>query len=191
MDQAIQRDMLARVGDDLRRLGEMLEAVHERQRLVARAAAPSVGPVAVRDVVDRALAMLDLRDHHVVVEGDVTARVDAFVLERVVANLVDNAFRHSPAGTTVHVWLGRSADDGAVCISVEDEGDGVPEPDRARVFEPLFHRGPGTGMGLAIVHDLVDSLDGYVWVEDASGGGAAFRLAVPEAPEVDGPATRA
>ena len=189
----VQGTMLARVREDLRRLGDLLHAVHERQRLLAHAAGTSVQSVSLADLVGRVLAMLDLRDHEVLVVGEVTADVDPFLVERVLANLVGNAVHHSPAGTTVHVRLGLASDDGEVWIAVEDEGDGIPEPDRGRVFDPLFRRGgSGTGMGLAIVRDVVGALGGRVWIEDRPGGGASFQVVLPPvADDLSGPGSPA
>lgn len=179
VDEAVQHDMLMRARDDLGRLGRLLEAVADRHALLARAGSGFVRRVRLQDAARQVVDLLDLRDHDVVVEGDATACLDPFLVDRVLANLVDNACRHSPPGTAVVVRVG-TADEGSWWVSVDDEGDGVPEPDRERVFAPMFRRGgDGTGMGLAIVRDLVEALGGRVWVEEAVGGGASFRLAVP------------
>jgi two-component system NtrC family sensor kinase len=61
----------------------------------------------------------------------------------------------------------------------------VPEPDRERIFDPFFTTKPpgaGIGLGLALVQRAVDDMGGVVWVEDARGGGAAFKVFVPAGP---------
>jgi hypothetical protein len=72
-----------------------------------------------------------------------------------------------------------------VLVVVTDRGPGVPEPDRERIFDPFFTTKPpgaGIGLGLALVQRAVDDMGGVVWVEDARGGGAAFKVFVPAGP---------
>lgn len=182
VDRDVQLEMLGRAREDLGRLGRLLEAVGERHALLARAGGGEVQRLHVADVARRVVGLLDQGDHEIEVEGDADVHVDGFLVERILANLVDNACRHSPPGTRVHVRLGPTDDDAGWWATVDDDGDGVPEADRERVFEPLF-RGDdgGTGMGLAIVRDLVAALGGQVWVEEAFGGGASFCLVLPDA----------
>jgi signal transduction histidine kinase len=121
------------------------------------------------------------------------ARVDSGALTQVLGNLVDNAVKYGAPGQTVTVRLAR---DGAlVRLTVEDEGPGVPEPVRGRVWEPFvrMHGGEagrpgGTGLGLAVVRDLVRAMDGATSVEQAPGGGARFVITLPacEAEPTDG-----
>ncbi len=111
----------------------------------------------------------------------VQARADAEALERVVVNLVENAV-HASEGGRVKVSLERLAD--GLCIKVEDSGDGVPPKLRQRIFEPFFTTKPvgeGTGLGLAVVHGLVDELGGGIEVGDSALGGARFDVFLPEA----------
>ena len=76
------------------------------------------------------------------------------------------------------VGVARAA--GAVRVWVDDEGPGVPVAERTRVFEPFVRLGRrgarGSGIGLAVVRDLVEQHGGEVWVEEAPGGGARFVL---------------
>jgi signal transduction histidine kinase len=101
-----------------------------------------------------------------------------------VENLVVNATRHTPAGTTV--WVGVRRQDGGVLLVVEDEGPGVPPELREQVFEP-FRKGrnvadhaPGSGIGLALVARFATLHGGRAWVEDRQGGGASFRVFLPD-----------
>ncbi|MDA8045135.1 MAG: HAMP domain-containing sensor histidine kinase [Actinomycetota bacterium] len=120
--------------------------------------------------------------------------IPAVYAERMVANLVDNARRF--ATTTVSVTVGPAAGpDGYAEVHVVDDGPGVPEPDRARIFErfvrldPARERGEGGfGLGLAIVADLSRFYGGTIQVGDAPGEGADFVLRLPAA--VDGPLRR-
>jgi signal transduction histidine kinase len=114
----------------------------------------------------------------------VQAAVDADALRQILLNLLDNAVKYGPRGQTVRLLVEPLA--AGARIAVEDEGPGVPARERARVFE-RFHRldrdrdGPvaGTGIGLAVVRDLVQRHGGRCLVEAASGGGARFVVELP------------
>ena len=118
--------------------------------------------------------------------GHAVVRADKRRLERVVANLLDNARRHG--GGVSRVSVERS--DGWVRVAVEDSGEGVPLGDRDRIFE-RFARGEaagrrdesdGTGLGLSLVREHVRLHGGRVWVEDAPAGGARFVVQLPVRP---------
>ncbi|SKA81461.1 Signal transduction histidine kinase [Agreia bicolorata] len=114
--------------------------------------------------------------------GGVTAAQlhgDAGLLAQLVRNLVDNAARHANSAVALAV---RAYDpDGTVTLVVEDDGAGVPEADRERVFERFVRLdearardGGGSGLGLAIVREIAVAHGGTVVVEQAAGGGARF-----------------
>jgi two-component system sensor histidine kinase KdpD len=118
------------------------------------------------------------------VEGPSSALVvgDAEWLRRIFDNLLDNAKKYGAAPVRIEI----AAEQGAVVVTVLDGGPGVPEHERERVFERfqrLQGRGtqPGLGLGLPIVRGLVRSLGGEIWIGDAPGGGAAFRVSLPAA----------
>lgn len=143
---------------------------------------PRVEPVEVRldDVVRSAVERASLRGDHVL-RADLqpwTLTGDPAALERAVLNLLDNAVKFSPPGSTVLVRLG----DGL--LEVLDEGCGIPEPERPQVFErfwrsPSARAMPGSGLGLAIVADVAESHGGQVWAAAAPSGGAAVSLRLP------------
>jgi signal transduction histidine kinase len=118
------------------------------------------------------------------VSGVTAARVrgDDRLLGRVVRNLVDNAVRH--AEQTVVVGLGTA--DGSAVLTVDDDGHGIPEADRSRVFERFVRLDEGrardaggSGLGLAIVDAVVRGHGGSVVVSAAPGGGARFTVRLP------------
>jgi signal transduction histidine kinase len=116
----------------------------------------------------------------------VIAPLDAGAARQVVLNLLDNAVKYGPPGQTVTVGLRRERDDAV--ITVEDEGPGIPAEHRSRVWDPYW-RLPrdsisavgGSGIGLAVVKDLVAAHGGAVSVTDAVGGGARFEVRFPGA----------
>ena len=106
-------------------------------------------------------------------------------LHRMVLNLLENAVRHTPEGTSIELRL--EADDGAAVIEVADDGPGIPEGMRDQVFE-RFVRGAGpadtsaaggTGLGLAIVRAVARSHGGEVEAGRSPAGGAVFRVRLP------------
>ena len=116
---------------------------------------------------------------------EIEAEVDAPKVERIVDNLLANAFRHTPAGAEVRVRVTRS--DGGAVISVDDRGPGVGPHEREAIFE-IFQRGTagmaaarGTGVGLALVAQFAALHGGRAWVEENPGGGASFRVFLPTA----------
>jgi signal transduction histidine kinase len=120
----------------------------------------------------------EVRAEHVRVVGD------RGQLVRVLRNLVDNAHRH--ARSRVLVTLGRER--GYAALDVADDGPGVPAADRIRIFERFVRLDDararadgGSGLGLAIVAEVVAAHRGMVWVDDAPGGGAVFRVRLPAA----------
>jgi signal transduction histidine kinase len=104
-------------------------------------------------------------------------------VERIVENLLVNAVRHTPRGTPVRVSV--TANEHGALIVVEDEGDGVPRELREKIFEE-FRQGtdapqpsPGVGVGLTLVRRFAEMHHGRAWVEEREGGGASFRVFLP------------
>jgi signal transduction histidine kinase len=142
------------------------------------------------ELIDLAGLIHATMEHHGASPGllDVTARpwvlADRRRLERVVANLVDNAQRHGKG--LVRVGVGTA--NGMAHIEVDDAGPGVPADDRERIFERFARGSPaarsatdqGAGLGLALVYQHVRRHDGHAWVEDRPGGGARFVVELPE-----------
>ncbi len=112
------------------------------------------------------------------------ARADRERLHQVVANLLDNACRHSPPGSTVAVTAGRNNAPGSLWVEVADEGPGIPVEERTRVFERFIRGGSssssdgGTGLGLAIARWAVDLHGGDIGVAE-SARGCRIRVVLP------------
>jgi signal transduction histidine kinase len=140
------------------------------------AAPDRLEPVALSDVVDAAVAG---RDVHVEVSGTPVVRGHRSRLERLVRNLVDNAEWHAASRVTVEV----SVVDGQAVLAVTDDGPGIPEADRERVFDRFVRLDDGrardeggAGLGLAIVADIARAHGGTAVVE----GGSRFVVRLPE-----------
>ncbi|MEQ9568706.1 MAG: HAMP domain-containing sensor histidine kinase, partial [Longimicrobiales bacterium] len=177
-----------------RRLSHLVENILQFSRLRY-----AEGPDVIREELDLADGLDDgidamqslLRDRGMELAVDTEAGLRVLAnrdaLTRIVVNLLDNATKYGPEGQTVRVIL--TGVDGIARLSVEDEGPGVPRADRERIWKPyrrlerdVARRLPGTGIGLAVVRELVEMLGGSTRVEDGPEGGARF---VVEWPLVD------
>ena len=104
---------------------------------------------------------------------------------RVIANLVSNALRYTPAGGTVRLTAVRQAN--YVVVTVQDSGPGFAPNDLERVFEQFYRgeearsrtSGSGAGLGLAIARGIVTAHNGRIWAENAPEGGAVVGFSLP------------
>jgi signal transduction histidine kinase len=134
-----------------------------------------LAPLAIRD--GKHLALTGVTEP-IIVKGSTST------LGRILRNLIENALRHTPEGTTVEVNLGADG-----LIRVSDQGEGVPPDQREAVFQRFWRgdksTGSGAGLGLSIVKRIVESIGGQIWIEDVPGGGACFavRLTLSQGPE--------
>ena len=159
-------EVIAEIEAGAARLSELLDDLLALAR--EDAAAPAKGePVALKD--------LAIGADEVIVERDVTVRVERAAFERAVENLVRNARKHGRGKVTITI----GARYGEAFLSVQDEGPGIPPFETEHVFERFARgtraKGEGSGLGLAIVKAIVERHGGYVEVD-----GAKFTLAVKE-----------
>ena len=128
-----------------------------------------------------------LGDRTLTVDNDRPLRVEGSPdeLHRMILNLLDNAARHTPAGSTIELALRVEGDE--VVVEVGDDGPGIPAAMRAQVFDRFVRGegpadtalGTGTGLGLAIVSAVAASHDGSVEATESESGGALFRIRIP------------
>ncbi len=138
-----------------------------------------------RDAVEAARAAAPDRDLSLSADGPVVVEGDPGRLRQVVDNLVRNAIAHTPAGTPVELRVATSGDASAE-LDVRDHGGGLPPGDPGALFERFWRAGrgrergrAGAGLGLAIVARIVNAHGGAVTAENATGGGARFRVTLP------------
>jgi two-component system sensor histidine kinase KdpD len=119
-------------------------------------------------------------------EGNPLVRVDDVLLEQVLFNLLDNAAKYAPAGTTIEVRAWREGP--SVMLQVLDEGPGIPAADLERVFDKFYrvrkadHVRAGTGLGLAISRGFVEIMRGTIVAGNRSDRtGAVFTITLPVA----------
>ena len=142
-------------------------------------------PTDLGEVLAEAAAELEpvAEGHNLQIQSDGPAIVDGArdELHRLAVNLMENALTHTPPGT--HVRAGAQPADGEVVLSVQDDGPGIPEELRPRIFE-RFVRGRGeqagsSGLGLSIVRAVAEAHGGSVALEHPDGGGARFVVRLP------------
>jgi two-component system, OmpR family, sensor histidine kinase KdpD len=181
-----QQEFLANADDALDRLTALVTNLLDLSRLQVGVLAVETAPVAVEDVVSHAL---DHAARDAKVELDIPAELPAVaadpgLLERAVANLVENALRYSPSGDIVRIAASAHRD--TIRIRVIDHGPGIPPADRAAVFAPFQRRddhttadGQGVGLGLAIARGFVEAMHGTVTLDDTPGGGLIAAIELP------------
>ncbi|MBT0767468.1 HAMP domain-containing histidine kinase [Kineosporia sp. J2-2] len=185
---------MSRIEDESRRMGTLVEDLLLLARLDEQRPARSE-PVDLAVLAgdashdarglapDRQVRLVGLTEGHgpepAVVIGDDNR------LRQVVANLVANAVRHTPAGTPIEVAVGRQQN--VAVLEVRDHGEGLTHEHASKVFERFYrvdasrarHQGGGSGLGLSIVAAVISSHGGRVGVTATPGGGATFRVELP------------
>ena len=173
-----------------RRLVRMVEGLLQVARLESGTQAMGRENVAPSLLLGSAIAALDVQARDAGVSFEVvgadtlpSVRGDPDKLAQLFLNLLDNAVKHSPRGTTVRVSGNR--DNGAVLIRVRDSGSGLPEGAQARLFQ-RFYRGEnaerdGAGLGLAIAQAIAQAHGGTIRASNVDGGGAEFTVRLPVA----------
>ena len=179
-------ELMEAAEESLDKLTRLVENLLDMSRLQAGALKPRLEPASVADIIPRAIDDVPQASGRVRLEVADAAVPDALVdgplLERVVANLVGNAVKHT--GSTVTVTV--SALGNQVEVRVIDRGPGIPEEDRDLVFRPFQRLGDrdnttGVGLGLALARGLAEAMGGTLVPEDTPGGGITMVLSLPAA----------
>lgn len=182
------RDLMGRVAANARKLHRLVTDLLDLDRITRGVIEPKRDEVDMTHLISNVLEESSTNEHPVrlATQGPVIGRIDVAQVERIVENLVANAIRYTPAGTPIRVSARRH--DGGVLLIVEDAGPGVPAELRERIFEP-FRQGsevvdhsPGVGIGLSLVARFAELHGGRAWVEERKGGGASFKVYLPDGP---------
>ena len=182
-------ELLSTVVDESERLNRFITNLLDMTRIEAGATEPSTSPNDVGDIVGTALRRADkvLKRHRTAV--DIPAELpmlmlDPVLFEQVLFNLLDNASKYAPAGSTVTI---RASSDGA-CVRLEimDEGPGIPDRDLERIFDSFYRvrKGDqvraGTGLGLSICRGFIEAMGGTISAGNRSDrSGAVFVITMP------------
>jgi two-component system sensor histidine kinase KdpD len=183
--EADRLELVTTIRSEAERLDRIVGNLLDLSRLESGVAAPHPEIWLAEELVGRAIEQLGKNADRVAADIDTDAPpvlVDAVQIERVLVNLLDNALKFSPPGSQVDVRVEER--EGALLVHVVDQGAGVADGERERVFEP-FRRGEGAavrgaGLGLAIARGFSEANGARVWAEPDPWGGH-FVLALPVA----------
>ncbi|WP_406003468.1 ATP-binding protein [Streptomyces sp. NBC_00829] len=178
-----QNELLAGIEEGADRLDHLVGNLLDMSRLQTGTVTPLIRETDLDEVVPMALGGVP--------EGSVDldipetlpmVAVDRGLLERAVANIVENAVKYSPEGQAVHVSASALAN--RVELRVVDRGPGVPDEAKDSIFEPFQRygdapRGAGVGLGLAVARGFIEAIGGTLTAEDTPGGGLTMTVTLP------------
>ncbi len=184
-------EFLGSIIGESRRLNELIQSFLDIAYIESGRQKLNLGEFAIQPMLDDLLRIHDpvARAKGIGVEATAAddkglVRADRMLLYQALANLVSNAIKYSPAGTSIRIT--GSNGDGRARFLVEDEGYGIPSEEAARIFEKFYRRGnketrdeSGFGLGLAFVREVAVRHGGDVTVESEPGKGSVFSLWIP------------
>lgn len=182
-----KRDLLTGAWDEAERLNRFVGNLLDMTRLEAGELKIAKAPGDVQDLIGCALAALDRklegRQVEVTVAEDLPfVSMDMVLMNQVLINLLDNALKYTPAGSSIEISAHMHAYH--LLIEVLDNGPGIPERDLDRIFDK-FYRLPvpegvrGTGLGLSICKGIVEAHGGSIWAENRANGGLRIAIQIP------------
>jgi two-component system sensor histidine kinase KdpD len=193
--EAGEHELLTVIDEEADRLNRLVAGAIEMARIESGKLQPDLAPHRVselaRSAVSASAGVLAGHPVRITVPDELPAvEVDGDFIHEVFKQLLDNAARYSPPGSSIDISAERR--DRKVLVSVIDSGCGIHEQDLPRVFDK-FYRGaeqrsavPGTGMGLAIAKGIVEAHGGKIWVTSELKRGSVFTFSLPTAKEPEG-----
>ena len=186
LDDDRRASLLARIAANATEMGWMIEQLLDYSRLQAGRVSLHAHDESLDALIATVVVSLGhvLGGHELAVDvpDDIVVHVDERGFARILSNLLTNAAKFAPAGTTISI--GASVDGNMARVTVTDEGPGIAAEDRARIFERFYQAGEGarkrgTGIGLSIVQRYVELVGGTIEVESELGRGSTFAFTVP------------
>src|ERR1700683_3590732 len=191
LSDAETRDLLATVIDESERLNRFIANLLDMTKLESGAVVPNAARQDIGEIIGSALRRAGkmLAGHKVSLDlaADLPMlELDAVLFEQVLFNLLDNAAKYAPVGTTISIRTVRDRD--SILLQIVDEGDGIPPAELESVFDKFYraqkgdHVRPGTGLGLAISRGFVEAMRGTISAAnraDRSGAVLTIRLPIP------------
>ncbi|MEO7111096.1 MAG: ATP-binding protein, partial [Polyangiaceae bacterium] len=181
-----RHELLSTIHEEAERLNRLVRNLLDMTRLDAGALKMNKELQPLEEVVGSALNRMEDRLVGREVATDLPddlplVPLDSVLIEQVLINLLENATKYTPPGTPITISAAAHGD--AVEIIVADHGPGVPREDAERVFDKFFRRreseGGGVGLGLTICRGIVTAHGGKIWLDERTGGGAAFHFTLP------------
>lgn len=192
MDE-IQKDLLRNMQEDVRRLQTFVNDLLDISKIESGTSDLVTVPEGPRELVEEAIHVSAGRTESQDIRIDATGvsiklpkvMVDRKRIVQILNNLFSNAIRYTPYGGTIAVSA--MQDGGMIRFCVRDNGPGIPLSESKQIFEKFYQirddqRAGGSGLGLTIVKEIVESHGGIVWVESAVGQGSSFYFTLPIAP---------
>ncbi|HUO02719.1 MAG TPA: ATP-binding protein, partial [Rhizomicrobium sp.] len=188
-DKSRTEELLLTVREEAERLDRFVGNLLDMSRLEAGALGVKSEWVDVGEMVDAALQRLARRlaGHHVVQEipSDLPfAKADPLLLEQALVNLLDNAAKYAPVGSTITVH--GEVDARKIALSIADEGPGIPDTELSHIFDKFYRArkgdsgAAGTGLGLSVARGFVEAFGGTLSADNRKGArGAVFTLTMP------------
>jgi two-component system sensor histidine kinase KdpD len=191
-------ELLETVEESVDQLTGLVGNLLDSSRLAVGVVKPQLKPVYLEEVVNRAVVGIAMgtrglrraaMDRVKVEVGDIAVLADSGLLDRVLANLIDNALRYSPHDTPIRVTAEHTGN--RVSLTVVDYGPGVPTGLEDQLFEPFQRLGDrdnstGIGLGLSVVRGFVDAMGGTVHAEPTPGGGLTMVIDLPAVQQESG-----
>jgi len=186
-DRRIQRDLLANIREQAHRLSRYIENLLGMTRLESGTLQPQLQPVALETVVVEAWETIAENAGPtrpaLDIEDGLEVLADPTLLRQVLWNLLENAVKFSPSGSTIEV-AGRLVDE-AVTLTIRDEGPGLPEDEAEQLFDPFVRgrhtKAAGFGLGLFIARSFLEAMGAAIRARPAKDarGGLLFELTLP------------
>lgn len=182
-----EAELLATIEESTDRLGALVANLLDMSRINTGSVRPVLAEVDLTPAVRASIAPLAGGERiEVAVDPDLVVWADAGLLDRVLANICENALKHTPP--SAHVRIDATPEPDRVVLRIADTGPGVEDRDAERLFAPFQRLGDvpqqdGVGLGLAVAHGLTEAMDGTIATEETPGGGLTFvlELATPPA----------
>jgi two-component system, OmpR family, sensor histidine kinase KdpD len=189
LDGEVQSSLLRTIQEEAERLNRFIGNLLDMTRLESGSLKPQTSLSDVSDLIGATLqrAQKILAGHKVEIElssGLPMLNLDMVLMEQVLFNLLDNAAKYAPLGSTIQVRVRQEGTD--VVLEISDEGDGIPKEDLERIFDKFFrvhrtdHQRAGTGLGLPICRGFVEAMGGTIIAANRSDrSGAMFVIRLP------------
>jgi two-component system sensor histidine kinase KdpD len=174
-----RRELLDTIAVDAERLSRLVGDLLDLSRLEAGGAEPALEVWTLDELVRETIDHIAGGERVDLAGESPLVNVDAVQIQRVLANLIENALKFSPPTSRVHVHITATRQE--AIVRVVDQGPGIADAALERVFEPFYRgdRPSGAGLGLAIARGFAEANGGRVWAESRPGQGATFALALP------------
>ena len=181
-------DLITRGGEDVDRLNNIIENLLLSARFEGDALNPYMEEVELHEFMVKLTDKLKFgvaKDHfiHVKAKGSVVLKSDPQFLNSIFINLIENACKYSPVRSDINVSIVQKGKE--VEVSIQDEGQGIPEKDRKKVFSKFYRAqneetrtSKGTGLGLYIVHELLNKINGSITVKSHLPNGSIFIISL-------------